>query len=70
MINLNDEEDYYHFFLQFAVILIIICICELAAGIAGFVYKDKVGDQVCSFRKVFSKIYKSLVMERLSPMID
>jgi hypothetical protein len=37
MINLNDEEN---FFLQFAVILIIIFICELAVGIAGFIYKE------------------------------
>jgi hypothetical protein len=54
MINLNDEENYYSFFLQFAVILIIIFICELAVGIAGFIYKDSVGDKY--FQKVINHI--------------
>lgn len=39
-------KENYCCIMTFAVILIIICICELAAGIAGFVYKDKVDEKV------------------------
>jgi CD63 antigen len=39
-------KENYCCIMIFAVILIIIFICELAAGIAGFIYKDKVDKEV------------------------
>jgi CD63 antigen len=39
-------KENYCCIMIFAVILIIIFICELAAGIAGFIYKDKVDIEV------------------------
>jgi hypothetical protein len=39
-------KENYCCIMIFAVILIIIFICELAAGIAGFIYKDKVDTEV------------------------
>jgi CD63 antigen len=39
-------KENYCCIMIFAVILIIIFICELAAGISGFIYKDKVDKEV------------------------
>ncbi|VDH99500.1 CD151 antigen [Mytilus galloprovincialis] len=44
-------KENYCCIMTFAGILIIIFICEMAAGIAGFIYKDKVDTQISDLMK-------------------
>ncbi|CAG2238368.1 CD63 [Mytilus edulis] len=53
-------KENYCCIMTFAGILVIIFICEMAAGIAGFIYKDKVDEQISKLMKESIKDGKAL----------